>query len=351
MKRFSAIVVMATIILVLFAAPVLANKTDYVVEDFNDLVNANGVKHWAYDQISDLIAMGIFKGYDGGTVYSKDLGQVVPVQLAKPNQKVTRAEFAVLLYQLLNLPPQENGANFQDEIPAWAQEAVNTLYNAGIVKGDPDGNFNPNAYISRAEIATMIVKSLNDQSDETGKYFPDIPSQQDHWAYAFIQKASAMGIVNGLPDGTFKPDRSAQRSEVAVMLDNFIVKDRSQAPDDSVLLARTDGMLKVMEDQVNSPGTVDLSAARQYLTGREEATLDDSASALNDMKQQVSISYQVTYPGTVVDKSDRWAEVEYDTLITVTLGDKQSQQHAKEHYYLMKMGDGWYVYSDSLEEL
>ncbi len=351
MKRFAAIMLLATIF-VFFSIPATANKSDYVVEDFNDIVSNSGAGHWAFNEMSELISMGILKGYNGGTVYDDNLGQEVPVQLAKPDRKITRAEFAVLLSEVLNLQPGEATVAFNDQIPSWAKDAVNALSKAGIIRGNPDGTFRPDDNISRAEIAAMIVQSVNDKSEKAGKYFPDVRSRESHWAYDFIQKASSMGIIKGQPNGKFAPNRSALRAEVAVMLYQFMLKDRSQAPEDGRLLTRTDNMLKAIEASINNnPGAVELSSALPYLTGREEAILADSAKTINDMKQRVSLSYRVTYPGTVVDKSDRWAEVVYQSLITVSAGDKKSERRSREHYYLMKIGDEWYIYSDMIEDL
>ena len=352
MKRVSAIIILATIIMTLFSVPATANPTNYLVEDFTDIINADGTQHWAYDQMSELIAMGILKGFDGGMVWDDQLGQAFQAQKALPDKKITRAEFAVLLYQTFNLTPQTPPVNFTDTIPKWATDAVNTLAAAGIIKGDPTGTFRPNDNISRAEIATMIVQSLNDKSEQKGKSFWDLPNQDSHWAYPFIEKASAIGVINGLPDGSFAPNSNAKRAEALTMLYNYLLKDKTLAPDDRVLLDRSDAMLKAMEAGIDREGTsVDLSAAEPFLTGREQTTMDDSIDYLNEMKQNVTLNYQVTYPGKVVSKSDRWAEVTYETLITVQAGGQKQEQHAKEHYYLMKMGNDWYIYADDLEDL
>lgn len=349
MKRFSAILVLVTLLMTLFSFPTTANQTNYLVEDFIDLFNSDSSEHWAYSQMSDLISMGILKGVDGGLVWDEELGQTFQAQKALPDKKITRAEFAVLLYQTLNLKPQTPATGFTDAIPSWAAEAVNTLAAVGIVKGDPQGTFRPGDNISRAEIATMIVQSLNDRTEQEGKSFSDLPDENSHWAYPFIQKASAIGIINGLPDGQFAPNRNAKRAEALTMLYNFLLKDKSMAPDDQVLLNRTEAMLKRMEEGVNREGSVDLSGIEPFLTGRSEATLADSVDYLNEMKKQVSVNYQVTYPGTVDSKSDRWAEVTYQTMITVEAEGQKIEQPAKEHYYLMKIGDEWYIYADELE--
>jgi len=337
MKKYSLVVLIATVFIMLFSVPAAANQTDYMVGDFTDIED-----HWAYDQMSELIAMGILKGYTE-TVYDRELGNT-RVQVVRPDQNVTRAEFAALLYQALNLKPEGETAPFSDKIPSWAADAVNALFKAGIVKGNPDGSFKAGNNISRAEIATMLVQALNDSSRQTGKAFRDVPSW--YWAYDNIQKASAVGIINGMPDGKFVPGRSAKRGEVMVMLYRFMLDDQTMAPDNSELLSYTDNMLKAMEASINSTGPVNLSTVSRYVTGEQEAIVADSQAALNDLKQNGTVSYKVNYPGTVISKSDRLAELVYDTVSTFKTATTNLEQRSKEHYYLMKIGDRWYIYSN-----
>ncbi len=342
MKKFSTVIVLITVIL-LFPVPVAANQTDCLAGDFIDIED-----HWAYDQISELIAMGIVKGYTE-TVYDKGLGKYIQVRVTRPYHKITRAEFATILYQALNLNPHNGAAPFNDEIPSWATEAVNTLFAAGIIKGNPDGSFRAYKNITRAEIATMLVQALNDKSPQAGRYFPDVPSW--HWAYNNIQKASAIGIINGLPNGKFTPGQSAKRAEVMVMLYQFLLNDKSQAPDHDELLSYTDEMLKKMEANINGSGSVNLISIASYLTGEQAAILGDSEKALNELKQNGNVNYRVSYPGTVVNKSDRWAEVVYDTIAVFKTKDANLEHRSKEHYYLMKIRDRWYIYSNTDERL
>lgn len=343
MKKFSAVLILVTILVSLFSVPAMANKTQHLTGEFTDIED-----HWAYKQMSELIAMGILKGYTK-SVWNQGLGKMTTVQLVKPYQKITRAEFATLLYQALNLQPESQAAPVTDEIPYWATEAVSTLYKNGIITGNPDGSFRPYNNISRAEIVTMLVKALNNKSQLTGKKFPDVPSW--HWAYTNIQIASALGIVNGLPNGKFAPVRGAERAEVLVMLYQFLCKDNTQAPDDDIILSRTKKVLRTMERGINGNDPVDLTSVSDSFTGEQEVIVTDSEKVLNDLKQNGSVDYQVTYPGVVVWKSDRLAEVVYETFATFKTKDTNLEQHSKEHYFLMKTGDQWYIYSNTDERM
>lgn len=343
MKKFSVIVLLVSVFVSLLSVPAMANKTEHLTGDFIDIED-----HWAYDQMSSLIAMGILKGYTQ-TVWDDELGENIEAQIAKPYQKITRAEFAVLLYQALNLESAKQRAPFADQIPAWAAEAVDALHKEGIVKGNPDGTFRPGNNISRAEIVAMLVQALNDKEQRKGKDFPDVPSW--HWAYNSIQKASAMGIVNGMPNGYFKPSTGAQRGEVMVMLYQFLLNDKSQAPDDDELIARTDVELKTLEEDINGSGPVDFSPFLPLATGEHELLLSDGEAALNDLKENGTLTYKVTYPGTVIRKSDRLAEVVYETDVSLEVQGISIDRELKEHYFLMKIGDDWYIYSQSDEDM
>jgi hypothetical protein len=326
--------------------PAIANKTGYLSGDFYDMVNDKGEQHWAYDQMTELIAMGILTGYsETKTIY----GERVQVQSAKPNQKITRAEFAAILYQALNL----NGSNgdkapFSDKIPSWAAEAVNALYKEGIIRGNPDGTFRPDRYISRAEIAAMLVNALNDRSSQTGKSFPDVSS--GHWASGSIGKASAMGIINGFPNGRFYPDRNAQRAEVMVMLYQYLLNDRSQAPADKTLISRAGKVSDAMESFI-SDDNYDSASVLQYLTGEMEVIMSDSEAGeiIRELKEEGFLGYSVTSPGRVVRKSDRLAEVAYDSTAVLRIDEIELEVEMPIHYFLMKIGDEWYIYKENYE--
>lgn len=343
MKKFLAIVLVVSVFLTLFTLPAMANKTEHLTGDFNDIED-----HWAYEQITELIAMGIMKGYTE-TVWDADLNESVKVQTVRPDKNITRAEFAVLLYQALNLDSEAGESPFADQIPDWASEAVNSLHKSGIVGGYPDGTFKPNNNISRAEIVSMLVRALNDKSKQTGKSFPDVRSE--YWAYSSIQKASAMGIVNGMPDGSFKPSNGARRGEVMVMIYQFLLKDSSQTPDDDILLTRTEGLLKTVEAEIGSSDSVDFSSILAYSTGEYELLIPDGQAALNELKKNGSLTYKVTYPGKVIKKSDRLAEVVFDTTAAFKTDNDSIERKLKEHYYLMKIRGQWFIYSSMDEEL
>jgi uncharacterized protein YkuJ len=95
----------------------------------------------------------------------------------------------------------------------WAADNIIMLINAGILSGYPDGSFQPDKTVTRAEFAVMLVKSLQLQSPST-VIFADITS---HWARESIAIALAHGIVSGFDQNTFGPDHFITREQAAAM--------------------------------------------------------------------------------------------------------------------------------------
>lgn len=92
------------------------------------------------------------------------------------------------------------------------------LYELEIMEGDDEGNFNPDAALTRAE-ATAIMVRLTGQEDEVKQgetHFCDVP--KSHWASGYINRAHADGIINGMGDNTFDPDGNVTYHQFVKML-------------------------------------------------------------------------------------------------------------------------------------
>ncbi|MFF2483520.1 S-layer homology domain-containing protein, partial [Paenibacillus sp. NPDC058071] len=143
--------------------------------------------------------LGIIKGYDDGSF--------------RAHATITRAEFASMLVRALGLT-SEGDSDFKDTKVHWAADAIATLETKGIIKGYLDGTFKPDQTITRAEIVSMLSKAMNTTFVNNNK-FQDVIG---HWAETEIDALSAMGIVKGAPDGSFKPNVNATRYESLLMI-------------------------------------------------------------------------------------------------------------------------------------
>lgn len=138
---------------------------DSTKPDFKD---ADG---WYNAAINDVVKAGYMKGYPDGSF--------------KPDQPITRAEFAVILSHVLKDETTPNP--FKDTAGHWAKDAIDKAYAQGIIKGYGDNSFRPDALVSRAEAVAMANRTFRLQKTVVENPFTDITS--DHWAYNDILTA------------------------------------------------------------------------------------------------------------------------------------------------------------------
>jgi hypothetical protein len=138
----------------------------------------------------------------------------------RPNATVTRAEFAVMLMNALK--PQGNGAElkFTDnvKIGAWAQKAVAQAVQADIIKGNKDGSFRPNAEVTRAEMAVMIAKALGQSVEANAATGFADDRDIPAWAKGSVAIVKQAGIVQGKSGNKFAPQDNATRAEAVTVL-------------------------------------------------------------------------------------------------------------------------------------
>lgn len=116
-------------------------------------------------------------------------------------------------------PPSGGATAFQD-VPTgyWAKAYIEALASQNIIAGFPDGTFKPNDPVTRAQFATIITKALTPPAKRSAIQFRDVNS--NFWAYSAIQSAYQSQFVAGYPDGTFKPQQQIPRVQALVSLAN-----------------------------------------------------------------------------------------------------------------------------------
>ena len=150
--------------------------------------------------------------------------------LAAPNADITRAEVAAILYRLLT--PEAKSAygtniNRFKDVPAdaWYITAVSTLTNLGVITGYQDGTFGPQRSITRAELATILARFCDANGSAAAlDRFTDISGS---WARKYINQAAAAGLVYGYTDGTFRPDQNITRAETIVIVNRILGRSAS----------------------------------------------------------------------------------------------------------------------------
>lgn len=166
--------------------------------------------HWAADVVRDLAARGILTGYDDGN-FQPDIG-------------VTRQEIAVIMTRALGL--EEKAAEYADKdtgfaddenVADWGRGAINLMVEMGIFTGYDDDEFKPNKTILRQEIIAVVMRYAEQTEEGLTTAFDD--NHEIHgYAEHFVAHASELGIVNGYPDGTFKPLNNVTRAEAAKII-------------------------------------------------------------------------------------------------------------------------------------
>lgn len=177
---------------------------------FNDISD-----YWAAAYVDFLYNADITTGYSDGSF--------------RPNQNISRAQFAVMLYRYLKLDENQY-ANvslpFADlgSIPAYAIPAVKALYAEGVITGSEKNGqlyFNPGSSLTRAQAAAMIGRTQAKGYALADLTFTDSVQIPTYAAY-YIRAMVGQGVINGYSDGSFKPHSNITRGQMAKILYNLM---------------------------------------------------------------------------------------------------------------------------------
>ncbi len=137
-----------------------------------------------------------------------------------PDQNMTRAEVAQMFYNLLVDKNVAITASFED-VPAdaWYAKSVNTLASMGIISGVGENRFEPERSITRAEFTSMAMKFTKGALDGTN-VFSDVRSGD--WFYEAVVGSIQYGWIEGYEDGTFRPENRITRVEVTSIVNKML---------------------------------------------------------------------------------------------------------------------------------
>ncbi len=150
----------------------------------------------------------------------------------RPNGKITRAEVATIFFRLLDDDTRAkywSSKNEFSDVPAdkWYNNAVSTLCNMGVIGGYADGTFRPNAPISRAEFAKIAVSFTQNNGSATYNYFTDVKTSD--WFAPYVTAAKDAGLIEGYSDGSFKPESKITRAEACAIVNRTLGRKPSKA--------------------------------------------------------------------------------------------------------------------------
>lgn len=191
----------------------LDHFSQYGVLEYDKSYSDVPASHWAHQTIKELSAKHIVKG--------------ISEDLFAPTKDVTRAEFAVLLANALQL--KASGATPFADIPAqsWYADGIAAVYESGIAKGRTATSFAPNQKISRQELAVMAVKAVEFKTKSSeGKNAADFTDKSliSDWAKESVDAAVQHGLMKGRDKGRFAPLLNTNRAEATQVIYNIFNK-------------------------------------------------------------------------------------------------------------------------------
>ena len=194
-----------------------------------------------------------------------------PDGTVQPTGNITRAEVATIFFRLLDEDTRSANLSttnsFSDVSEGmWFNTAISTLEKMEILNGYQDGTFRPNEKITRAELV-KIAASFEDVEATSENPFTDT---NNHWAKAYIDLATENGWINGYEDNTFKPDQPITRAETMAVV-NRVLQRLPKSVDD------------LLPDMITWPDNMDETA--WYYLYVQEATNSHDYNRVNGLEK------------------------------------------------------------------
>lgn len=165
-------------------------------------------KHWAQEAIGKMITLEVIKPKES----TLDL-----------NHKVTRAETVELIGRLLRITENKEGILYKDVDPEKEYaNYLNVLTHLGIITGTGNEIFTPEGTLTREQMATLLIRLIGAFTEEEIKVEVITPFEDEDistWAENYIQEAFSIGIIQGVGNGMFLPQKEVSLAETLVMLD------------------------------------------------------------------------------------------------------------------------------------
>lgn len=170
--------------------------------------------HWARYDIDLLSSRYFLGGYPDGTF--------------RPQKNITRAETVKVLLEISGLEPyiwslKDQKSTFKDVSDAyWAKVYLEGAYEAGILLGYEDGTARPENPISRAELAVLLIRTLDLTAPPQGSLSFSDNQKILSWAKKEVAQAAALDLVRGFEDWSFRPQNNTTRAEATAMFSRWL---------------------------------------------------------------------------------------------------------------------------------
>lgn len=165
----------------------------------------------AADQSAAPVDSELLKGYVAG--YTD--------KTFRPERSITRAELAELLSKVIQTDQIWQPVDFKDvSAGSWSRPAVSAVVHMGLMEGYPDGSFQPEREITRAEMATIVYRYTSDQGLTRTSTYRDVSAK--HWAYDAITSINNSGFLAEGNANYFRPDEYLTRAEAIAVINRLI---------------------------------------------------------------------------------------------------------------------------------
>lgn len=176
---------------------------------FNDIDG-----HWAEDYIHILgCELGYVNGYGDGTF--------------RPDRNIARSEATKIIVNVKQLKLENGNTDYKDRLffANWSKPYIYTATKHGIVKGYPDKRFKPNRELARDEAVAMIIRAFYEDNEEDSNILSGVFTDEKtfpSWSKGYLAKAYKENIINGYPDGSFKPLGKITRAEFVSIIVRYL---------------------------------------------------------------------------------------------------------------------------------
>jgi len=300
LKRMTAVYIFALLTLAVFTGAFAFPGSSCAGQiTFNDLPTDAQV----YPYVNYLVEKGIFKGFPDGTF--------------RAGEGVTRAQTARVVTLVRGLAPVIGGTPTFSDVPAthWAYGDIEAASKAGYFKGYPDGTFNPEGVITRAEAITLLLNLSGGKLSGKAANVADVPA--GHWAYQQVATALEAGILELDKDNLFQPDQAFRRGDLARGLSVMFTLGPDLRPAELTgkLVAKKGKVTVTGRDGVSREVTMETTVGRgdKIKTGENsqaEIIFDDGSGLMIEAGAELEIVKTMGFnymrrngsPGVAVDK-------------------------------------------------
>lgn len=242
--------------------------------------------HWAFNYVAELVNKGVLAGYEDGSF--------------RPDDTVTRAEWAKIMVLAAGLPVNDYNVYFTDMYDHWANIYVNTAKD--YLAAYTDGTYKPDQAAVREDVTVSMVKlkgyDVNNADYSYLNQFTDISSISNSLK-AYVAVAVQKDLINGFEDGTFRGQNTLTRAEAATLLWRAFQYGNDNKVVDVPVTPIATPAKSTTAVQTPKPTNKPQQTSNTTPTKEPEQTISQEKEKpyVVDTLKQVSIEYNFTYDG------------------------------------------------------